>query len=253
MPFRAADPRLALVALFGLAAAAAAQTDDGQGGGEGGTGQAQQLDGAVDEALLAKALKIPARDLAGSFLVNRYLIKLTELAGANVRIHTPEGTIDQRSAAARRRESEARLAAYRHAIMQRGFASLAGVYAVDSVSPACARAGSLWLGGAQEGIFEKYEIVQDSFELTLNVTLAPQPGQPAEGKTFGLEGVVVESALVFEDPMNSDYFLDGKAADGRITIKPRPDVVNSWPEWAGPPKKRDLENCSLVLRREDDG
>lgn len=233
---------LALATLLVAGVPGQVQADDAQSSAQ---------DQAVDKALLARAMKASPEDLGTSFLVNRYMINMTELVGGNLRIHTPEGTIDEKSAAKQRVEFEKRMRAYRHAIEQRGFQDFSGEYKLSSIEPSCARTGSLLLGGAQEGIFEKYEIKQDSFELTLSVTLKAELSQRPEIGTFDFAGVAVESSLVFEDPMNSDYFVDGSGTSGRIEIRPRIDVLKGWPQWASPPKKRDLENCKLVLERQE--
>lgn len=238
---------LALFAFISLSVAARSEIADEQGD----SGSEYEHDGPVDEALVAKALKASPEDLGTAFLFNRHLVMMTELASDNIQIHTPEGTIDKNSATQRRREFEERDRAYRHAIMQRGFAKLAGNYTLASVSPACERSGSLILAGAREGIFERFEMVQGAFDLTLKVTITPQPGHSAEVSTFEIEGVAVESSLVLVDPMNMDYYLKGKAGDDQLEIKPSLDVLESWPSWAGPPKKRDLEICTLLLQREE--
>ncbi len=240
MIYRSDSLRMALIALIGVAIPSLVQANDGQ---------SNATEPGVDEALLARAMDASPEDLGVSFLVNRYMIKLTELVGGNLQIHTPEGTIDEKSATKRRVEFDKRLRAYRHAITQRGFQDLSGEYKLASIEPSCAKVGSLLMGGAQEGIFEQYEIMQDAFELTLSLTVEGEPGQNIDIGTFDFTGVVVESSLVLEDPMNSDYFLDGRLRAGRIEIKPRLDVLNGWPKWAGPPKRRDMENCRLVLER----
>ncbi|HAU22840.1 MAG TPA: hypothetical protein DCS24_09675 [Erythrobacter sp.] len=205
----------------------------------------------VDPELVAAALKSSPEGLGVSFLVNRYMIKLADLATEGIQIQTPEGVIDKRSATVKKRESERRLHAYRQAILQRGFDDLSGVYRIASVTPSCADSRSLWLSGAVEGIFEKFEFSQRSFEFALSITPTIESGIKDDIGTLDLEGVVVESNLVIEDPINSDYFLEGESLGERIEIRPRLDVLKGWPSWASPPKKRDLKNCKLVLERHE--
>lgn len=207
-------------------------------------------DKQIDEELSQKALEIPPEDLGAAFLANQTMIELIELATRGIRIHTPDGVIDEKTASEKRAEFERRQEIYAAAILQRGFQDFSGKYSLASVTQACARSGSLWVSGALEGAFDAYEIVQSGFRLELAVTLADKLAQSDDIGVLELEGVVVESTMVLADPLNSDYFLEGKGANDRIEIRPRLDVVDAWPEWAGPLKRRDLERCILVLERE---
>jgi hypothetical protein len=209
---------------------------------------AQQED--ADPELVAAALQASPGDLGLSYLANRSLIRMADLVGGGIQIHTPQGVIDESSAAKQKQEGERRLRAYREAILQRGFENFSGTYKVASVTPSCADTGSLWLGGAVEGILEEYVFSQESFELVLSITPKIEPGTMDDVGTFDLEGVVVESAILIEDPFNSDYFIEGEGFGDRIELKPNLNVLKSWPKWAGPPKKRDLERCKLVLMKE---
>ena len=232
-----------LIAAIGTTIAIAAPEPTSEG-----TKAAQQED--ADPELVATALRASPRDLGISYLTNRSLIKMADLVGGGIQIHTPQGVIDERSAAKQKQEGQNRLQAYRKAILQRGFRDVSGAYKVASVTPSCADTGSLWLGGAVEGILEEYVFSQESFELVLAITPKLEPGIKDDIGTFDLEGVVVESAIVIEDPFNSDYFLEGRGFDDRIELKPNLDVLKGWPKWAGPPKKRDLERCKLVLEKD---
>lgn len=212
---------------------------------------ASETDKASDDDLTAKAMNASAEDLGMAYLVNQSLIKMTEMASAGIQIHTADGIIDDRTAAQKRKEFERRLQIYRDAMMLRGFEDFTGKYSVASVKSACAKSGSLWLSGSAEKAFKDYEIVQDGFSVKLTLKINPEAGAPSANGAFALEGVAVESTLVIEDPINSDYYIKGFLKDGRLEIRPRLEVLNGWPEWASPPKKRDLERCILVLQRDE--
>lgn len=207
-------------------------------------------DKAVDERLVARALAVPSADLGTAYLVSKNLVEFAGFAQGGIQIVTPEGKINERNAKTYLRRYQGRLAAYRQAIARRGYQSLAGTYAVASVTKACARSGSMLMGGTEEGVFKTIEIAQDGFEITLKLALELEDSEAsADDKTLDTPGVVVESAVVVAEPLNSDYFHQGEFSSDRIELKPRLDVLGS---WAGPPKKSDLENCTLVLERQDE-
>ena len=54
--------------------------------------------------------------------------------------------------------------------------------------------------------------------------------------------------MAFDDPGNSDYSLVAEIEDGKIVVKPDPRVLDTWPQWAGPPKRKDLSNCTVTLQ-----
>lgn len=213
-----------------------------------------ERDQAVDEKLVARALAAPSENLGTAYLVSKNLVEFAGYAQDGIEIVTPEGKISERNAKSYLRRYQGRLAAYRQAIARRGYQSLAGTYSVASVTKACARSGSMLMGGAEEGVFKTIKIAQDDFEITLQLTLeVGEDEASSDDKTLDTPGVIVESAIVIAEPLNSDYFLQGTYSPNRIELKPRLDVLESWPNWAGPPKKNDLENCTLVLERKDEG
>lgn len=60
-------------------------------------------------------------------------------------------------------------------------------------------------------------------------------------------GTSTESRLVLMDPLNSDYYINGRIEDGRIKLSPDTRVLDAWPGWAGPPDRRDIEDCRVEL------
>ncbi|GAA4642832.1 hypothetical protein GCM10023115_07990 [Pontixanthobacter gangjinensis] len=200
-----------------------------------------------------RALEIPADMLAQSYLITKTrLAVLAMVQDTDIEMVTPEGRIDQSNSGTFRQIFEHRLSVYRETIEQRGYPSdLAGEYSVQTVTSSCASSGSMLFAGASEAIFAKLTITQAGFEITLTGTVA---ANHAEGlrEDFDLpfEGVVVEHSLAFTDFANSDLFYLGEVVEGTIEIRPDPAVLDSWPAWASPPRRKDLENCLLVLRRD---
>lgn len=203
-----------------------------------------------DDNLLAAALSASAEDLASGFLVSRNLVEVLGHMQEGMRIVTPDGAIDAGSAQAEKQKIENRLSIYRRVIQRRGFKLVRGTYSVAEVSPECAASGSMVLSGASKKVFDRIDILGDGFELTLKVHLAPGASEgAAPAQSVTLHGAVVESTVVVADLLNSDYFIVGQSSPDRIVLKPAPDVLESWPSWASPPRKSDLEKCTLVLRR----
>ena len=68
-----------------------------------------------------------------------------------------------------------------------------------------------------------------------------------ELQSIDTQPVAVESVMTFDDPGNSDYSLVGEIEDDTIVVKPDPRVLDAWPQWASPPKRDDLRNCTVTL------
>ena len=60
---------------------------------------------------------------------------------------------------------------------------------------------------------------------------------------------VVESAIVMNEATSSDCFFTGEIKDPIIILRPYVSVLDTWPEWARPPSRRDLKNCTVTLTR----
>jgi len=190
----------------------------------------------VDDKLLAKALSAPAGDLAQGYASSKSTLGMLKMAEAGITIQLG----DRRKV---RKEYETRLATYTAAIEQRGLQDISGDY--TAAATGCGKSGSSWAGMVEEG-FDKVVIKQAGPEITLTV-MGQYKGEPLE---MGADGVTVEDMLSMIDPMNSDYPLNGRIEEGRITIRPQADfVLRAWPGWAGPPKREDVESCVVTLRR----
>ena len=68
-----------------------------------------------------------------------------------------------------------------------------------------------------------------------------------ELQSIDTQPVAVESVMTFDDPGNSDYSLVGEIEDDKIVVKPDDRVLDAWPQWANPPKRDDLRNCTVTL------
>jgi hypothetical protein len=183
-------------------------------------------------------------DLAISYDGVRQLYAFLPMVESGMTIHTPEGKVTRGNVAKIRRNLEERLAVYRTEIESRGYVELSGVYSVR-VTPPCAHTQS-WLIMIESQSAEEVEISQITFEFKLSHKISH------EGRQFNnvMEGVVVEDQISFRDSMNSDFVFIGSVEGRTITIRPDTDaVLASWPNWAGPPKRKDLNACVVTLTR----
>ncbi len=194
------------------------------------------------EALRLAALEVPAVGLSQGYrLMESYLDFLFAAEGGGT-IQTPEGPIDKSNVHEYRERFEARLAIYRAAIEQRGYESFAGTYDA-SATESCARAGSAWAGLVSEGVVRGVEIVQEGFAVLLTTRFEVD----GEIQSIETQPIAVESVMTFDDPGNSDYSLVGEIEDDKIVVKPDARVLDAWPQWANPPKRDDLRNCTVTL------
>jgi len=197
------------------------------------------------EPALEDCLKAPARDLARSYLADRFVLQdvlpMVEQGFIDTMV-VGRDRISGKNATKFRKRLEARLANYEAAIEQRGGVDLSGRYAATATG-ACAHAGSLWIGVILEPTFIAVRIDQEGADATLSVEVE------IDGKQLALDNraAVVESSIAVSDSMNSDYFALGALNDGRLVIRPDPAVLGAWPGWASPPKRADIEACELVL------
>ncbi len=199
--------------------------------------------GGGGEPTLEDALDVPAVGLSQAYrLMEGYLDFLFAAEGGGT-IQTPEGTIDKSNVHQYRERFEARLKIYRAAIEQRGYESFVGNYDA-SATESCSRAGSAWAGVVSEGAVRGVEIVQQGFAIQLTTKYEVD----GEIQSFETQPVAVESVMTFDDPGNSDYSLVAEVEDGKIVVKPDPRVLDTWPQWAGPPKRKDLSNCTVTLQ-----
>ncbi|MHC4710993.1 MAG: hypothetical protein ACYTA3_11390 [Planctomycetota bacterium] len=203
------------------------------------------LGGTSRQGDYENALVLAPAELAGAYESTKTQLGMARFAAgqSNITIVSRGLTINQKNAAAVRSKLEKRLAAYERAIRERGYEAITGQYAASATS-ACARTQSLWAGGIEGGMLEEHEISQDGFTVQLAYRLEYQ-GNVSESK---VRGVVVESVLVFTDPINSDFPYIGDIRPGEIEVRPDADAVLAyWPNWARGPDRKDLRDCIVTL------
>lgn len=200
------------------------------------------VNAATEEPTLQDILKVPASTLAQDYLRVQLILGFLPLARGGVTIQLPGETITQSNVEEYRVRYEKRLSLDGEAIKQRGYKTISGTYKGEATE-SCANIGSPWVGIIQKNQSE-IEIVQKEMEAQLIVRVK------REGKEFSLKNpaAIAESAISIVDEMNSDYFFRGEIQNQAIVIKPNLSVLDSWPTWASPPRRSDLENCIITLK-----
>ena len=197
----------------------------------------------VPQPTLNQALAAPASDLAQGYLSVKLITQhVFPAAEKGVTIQLGNETINKSNVEQYQRRYQERLSIYREAIEQRGYSIIAGTYR-GKTTEACARIHSAWVGLISEGRANGIEIVQDDFDAQVIVSTEH------EGKKLSIRNMaaIAESSIALQDAMNSDYFFLGRIKNKQIEIKPDASVLRSWPRWAGPPSKKDIENCIITL------
>ena len=195
---------------------------------------------SMDDILTARA-----EALAQSYLLTNNVldgvINMVEMGVVDT-AHVGGDRITTKNVARFRDLYEKRLQKYVKAMQERGSVSMAGTYHGE-VTESCARSGSAWIGFIAAGDARGIRIHQDGFDARFEVIYEYEGKRSA----FANVAAVVESKIVIGDAMNSDYFSQGQLRDGVITIHPSAEVLKGWPKWAGPPKRSDIEACTVTL------
>ena len=176
------------------------------------------------EATRNRALSAPAADLAQGYLWVKMMTAMMPPA-------SKEGKMYQE-----------RLSIYRDAIKQRGYKNIAGAYR-GKATESCARIRSTWAGLVLKHGADSIPITQDGFEAKITIALEHK----GEKVDFDIPGIIVESSIVLQEPLNSDYFFQGVIKDRKIEFKPDAAVLRTWPQWAGAPDRKDLKRCTITL------
>jgi hypothetical protein len=129
-------------------------------------------------------------------------------------IHVPDGTITKRNVKKYEKIYQERLSIYRDAIRQRGYKTIAGAYK-GTATESCARIASMWAGLVLERSAERIAITQHGFEA--KITVGKKGGLP-------IQAIIVESSIILQEPMNSDYFFRGVIKDKEVEFKPDASV-----------------------------
>jgi hypothetical protein len=198
---------------------------------------------AEQEPAMKRALAAPAPELAQGYLAVKFIVQaVLPMAKMGAVVHLGSETINKSNVDKYERKYERRLSTYREAIKQRGYQTISGTYQ-GKATEACARVHSMWAQLIVEKRTSSIEITQDGFDAQVVVSTED------EGRKIGLRNraAVAESGIALQDGMNSDYYFRGTIEQGRIELKPDVSVLRSWPNWAGPPRQKDLENCTVTL------
>jgi hypothetical protein len=190
------------------------------------------------------ALAASALDLARAYSAAKALLELLPLAEGGGTIQIPGKKIGPNNVKDVKAELVARVAIYEAVIRQRGSAHLAGMYH-GTATPTCAGIQSAWASGVQDGSLANVKISEDSgFTIQLEHRLVHN----ADTTNVKIPAVVVDSALTFSDPMNSDYVLIGQVSGGTIAVRPDVDaILAAWPNWVKAPNRGDLGKCVVTL------
>lgn len=199
---------------------------------------------SAKEPTLKEALAAPAADLAQGYLWVKFLTeKIIPAAEEGATFHLPGKLINKSNVQEYRKKYEKRLSIYNEAIGMRGYKNVSGRYR-GSTTESCQRIKSLWVGVIHEGSLSGIEISQDGFEAQILIRIEH------EGRKMSLKNpaAIVESAISVVDASNSDYYFKGVITEEQIVIRPKVSVLDTWPQWAGPPSRDDLENCTITLQ-----
>jgi hypothetical protein len=190
------------------------------------------------------ALSASALDLARAYSAASQLLDMLSIAEGGGTIQIPGKKIGPDNVKDVKAELTARVAIYQSAIRQRGYAHLAGMYH-GTATPTCGGIQSLWTSGILDGSLADLRITEDS---GFTVQLQHRLIHNADTANVKVPAVVVDSAITFTDPMNSDYVLVGQASGGTITVRPDADaILAAWPKWAKAPNRDDLKKCVVTL------
>ena len=197
-----------------------------------------------------QAIRAPSDSLAHSYLAVSFAAKILEPArlgrfGATLvtRLDGRADTITASNAVLYLAGYQDRLRVYGLAIARRGYEAISGTYRAVATS-SCGHIQSMWASGIREGVLGNLNISQDGFKAQLVYQFQ------LEGKSHSVEipSIVVESALAFQDPANSDFGFLGQIASGEITVRPDVDaILAAWPNWVKAPSRKDLSECVVTL------
>ncbi len=195
------------------------------------------------EPTLQDTLDMSAQDLALGYLSMKHTVRLVAI-GDRTPITIGKITINKNNVEEYKAKFEGRLSLYKQAIKQRGFKTLAGKYKGEATK-SCAGSSSLFAALIQQQNLTAIEITQDDMDAQIILTVE----QKGKQSSLSNPAAVVESAMVVNEATNSDYFFRGDIKKNLITFKPDVSVLKTWPKWANPPSRKNLEKCIITLER----
>lgn len=192
---------------------------------------------------LQDALDAPAADLALGYLTVKHTLRFVEI-GERATVTIGNATINKNNVEEYKAKYGERLSLYRTAIEQRGFKTVAGTYN-GKATESCARSNALWAALIQQQAHKVIEITQEEMDAEVIIFI------DHEGKERSLknQAAVADSGMALNEMTNSDYYFKGEVRDNIIVFKPDLSVLRTWPKWAGPPDRKDLEDCAVTLER----
>lgn len=195
------------------------------------------------EPTLQDALDASAADLALNYLSMKHTVRFVAI-GERTPVTIGNVTINKNNVDEYKAKYEGRLRIYEQAIRQRGFKEIVGQYRGEATE-ACVRSNSLFAGLIEEQKQAAIEITQDEIDAQVVITVEQ------EGKEISMAhpAAVAESAVAVNEATNSDYYFRGEIRNSAIVFKPDLLVLRTWPKWASPPSRKDLENCVITLER----
>jgi len=195
------------------------------------------------EPTLKDALDASAEELALSYLSMRHTVRFVAI-GARTPVTIGNVTINKDNVEEYKAKYESRLSLYEQAIRQRGFKTVAGRYKGEATE-SCVRSNSLFAALMQQQKHTAVEITQDNMDAQVIVTVE----QDGKESSLANPAAVAESAMAVNEATNSDYFFRGEIKSNVIVFKPDVSVLKTWPKWANPPSRKDLEKCVITLER----
>ena len=195
------------------------------------------------EPTLQDAVDAPAADLALSYLSMKHTVRFVAI-GERATVTIGNTTINKDNVEEYKAKFGERLSLYEQAIRQRGFKAVAGQYKGEATE-SCVRSNAMWAALIQRQSHKAIEITQDDMDAQVIIKVEH------EGKERSLKNsaAVAESAMALNEASNSDYYFRGEIKGNLIVFKPDLLVLKTWPKWANPPSRSDLEECVITLER----
>lgn len=193
----------------------------------------------------------PSADLVKDYLVAKTSFELLEKyvkagafdkPGASFTVKIRGKIVNKANVDEHLDRSKKQVSAYEEAIKKKSFADITGTYKGEATR-SCAKSNSIFAAAIQERLVTGIEIKQDGIDAQLTMSLE----QKGQDMSIGTSIAVAESAIALIEPMNSDFYFLGEIRDRVIVLKPDVSVIETWPRWARPPSRSDLENCIVTL------
>ena len=205
-------------------------------------------DGMINEAWLAAYMDASSEKLAMEHNRIDTILMLTDFAGGeqmpSITYHVGDLVIGPENREQVRADFQAKLASVHEAIARRGTADAAGGYEMKATR-ACRRIQSMWAQGVANKELGKPTILQNGHECQIVQSIDFNGVEPLE-----TPAVIVEDTLVFADLMNTDFLFVGHIQGNTVEIQPDTDfILDAWPDWVNPPKRKDLDNCRVTLTK----